>query len=386
MNISFKGFWDESLDQQLLTQQLTFFKSEIQAKDNEIFKSDWRKNKGYVPHSILPRTIITKYGHIRYQRRLYKYWDNDINRWKYVFLVDKEFDVSKKQRIHGSFKKEIIKKIGTGKRYQDILDEFKNSNISKVSIHKIFKNADIKKNLIEKIKLNDGQKLYMNIDDCFVGNYKIRPISFSTGIENGKLKDKRISFELKNVNELNKSYYLNRKKLVSWIYQELDNYYDNWQNADLIVAGDGASWIKTIARNLKAKQILSRFHFITYSRNSFLIINNNNYKYIDYQSYQDFWKAINNFNLKRALLVLENYKNKLENTKIFPGKLRKTKVFIQYIKNNWEAFKNYSQSWNIGCSAESVVFHLVKQVTRTKNFNFNILNNMLIARTNLINC
>lgn len=149
-----------------------------------------------------------------------------------------------------------------------------------MTISNIFKNHIFMSNEIKKIKLQNNQNLYINIDDCFVtskidkiGNTcKIRPVSFSTGIKKNNnrnfLENKRISFEIKTSNEINKSYYLNRKKAINWIYHELNKYYENWENANLILCGDGANWITTIGKKINATQILSKFHVIQHARNS----------------------------------------------------------------------------------------------------------------------
>lgn len=142
------------------------------------------------------------------------------------------------------------------------------------------------------IKSKDGNEI------IFV-KFIILPINNRNYLEN-----KRISFEIKTSNEVNKSYYLNRKKSINWIYSELNKYYENWQNSKLIIGGDGANWISKIADNLGATKVLCKFHIIQHSRNSFLIINNNNYHYVDYKSYKIFWKAINTFNLNLALETL----------------------------------------------------------------------------------
>ena len=242
--------------------------------------------------------------------------------------------------------------------------------------------------------MSDNQNLYINIDDCFLTakinskgvGFRIRPLSFNTGLKNGKLQNKRITFTItKKSEDKKKSYYLQRKNTVQWIKNELNKFYENWENANLIVAGDGANWITALSKNMKSKQILSRFHFIQNARNSFLLINNNNYRYVDFISYKNFWNAINKNDVDSAIFVLENYLKKLQKQNKYLGKIAKTKIFINYIKNNYFAVQNYSQNWNIGCSAESDVYHLVKQTISGRTYNSQILSNIVSARALIIN-
>ena len=141
LNLDFKNFSDEFLEQKLLNQQIEFFKKEIEKKDEEFFHSEERKAKKYVPHGFFSRTIFTTFGKITYKRRLYRVREN--GKTSYFYPADQFFNVEKKKRIHESLRNQIIAKMGTAKRYQDICDEFKNVKFSHFAIYDIFKNAKI---------------------------------------------------------------------------------------------------------------------------------------------------------------------------------------------------------------------------------------------------
>ena len=141
LNLDFKNFNDEFLQQKILNQQIEFFKAQIEKKDEEFFHSQERKDKKYVPHGFFSRTILTSFGKITYKRRLYRLREN--GKASYFYPVDQFFNVEPKKRIHASLRNQIISKMGTAKRYQDICDEFKNVKFSHFVIYDIFKKCKI---------------------------------------------------------------------------------------------------------------------------------------------------------------------------------------------------------------------------------------------------
>ncbi|WP_174481460.1 hypothetical protein [Spiroplasma endosymbiont of Danaus chrysippus] len=62
------------------------------------------------------------------------------------------------------------------------------------------------------------------------------------------------------------------------------------------------------------------------------------------------------------------------------------KETLRIFENNKEGIINQNASWNIGCSAESDIQHLVKSQTKgAKIYAYPTLINMLMARANYLN-
>lgn len=346
MNVTFKSFWDENLDKQLLQQQLEFFKLEIQAKDDEIFKSNWRKNKGYIPHAILPRTIITKYGRIRYNRRLYKFWDADKDKWKYVFLVDKEFDVLKWQRIHETLKFEILKKISDGLTHRVINDQYVSAGISVRSISNVINNYDFNlwssPNLYDVKKVNLDRCLYINVDETFcslriknkIKKFRVRMAVFYTGLVTIKNRNILLNKKIYTI-LINEKQKINTYDFVDNILDFAKNFYNGINSVTKIISGDSANWIKTLYEYIpNSFYIADKFHLIK----DLKILKANNKEIIndlETGNYQDFIKK-----LKSKYQELE-----------YPSFSQK--MSFSTLKNNRLGIINQAHEFNIGTFAES---------------------------------
>lgn len=379
MKINFKSFWDDDLEKQLLKQQLLFFKKSIQEKDDEIFKSKWRKNKGYIPHGILPRTIITKYGRVRYYRRLYKYWDNEIRKWKYVFLVDHEFDVSKYQRIHESLKFEILQKAANGLNHKNINDYFSFSAISNKSISNIINSYSL--NLWSSPSLYDIKKvildkyLYINVDETFcslrinktVKKCRIRIVIFHTGLSKVKnrnvLLNKKIYFilvfEKQQINTIN---------FVNDMINFAKNFYTNVDDVTKIISGDSAGWIKSLTEYVpNSCYIADKFHLIR----DLKILKSNNKEVVNFLEQGDYQNFINKIKYNYQSLDQPSYLQRLS---------------FSTLKNNKLGIINQSHIANVGTFAESNC-SIVKSLFgfNNKSLGFNTFKNMLSLRLAQIN-
>lgn len=382
MKINFKNFWDKNLDKQLQKQLLSFFKEEIQNKDNEIFKSKWRKNKGYIPHAILARTIITKYGRIQYKRRLYKYWNNDINKWKYVFLVDKEFDIIKWQRIHQSLKFEILKKVSNGLVQQVINDQFLFADISTKSISNVINSFNFNllanPSLYNIKKVNLDKCLYINVDETFcslrinkqIKKFRIRIAIFYTGLIKMKnrnvLLNKKIYFIL-----VNEKKPINTYNFSNDILKFAKNFYFNVDKVTKIISGDSAKWIRKLNEYLPDSiYIADKFHLIKDLR----ILKANNKKilnFLEQGNYQDF------LNLLKAKYQTLNQPTYLQ------------KIAFSTLKNNKIGIINQAHQLNIGTFAESNI-SIIKSLFGFNNkalgyLTFKNMLNLKIAKINDLN-
>lgn len=90
----------------------------------------------------------------------------------------------------------------------------------------------------------------------------------------------------------------------------------------------------------------------------------------------------NNYKIAKNYFINGQYDELIE----FLIKTKVNKENLQIFKRNKEGIINQNAKWNIGCSAESDIFHLVKSQTKgAKTYNYKTLNNMLNARANYFN-
>ncbi|WP_425381499.1 Mbov_0401 family ICE element transposase-like protein [Spiroplasma endosymbiont of Polydrusus pterygomalis] len=350
---------------------------------NEYFFQTRNKNR-YLVAKKCNRSIIFEFGKIIFNQRVY--WDK-LNK-EYYYPVYEEFNIDKRAKIINWLKEEIISYLGKKKNYQDIQDIFKYTYVSKVTISKIHKNIKIKEILPqEKIKVKDNEYIYINVDDCFVPVWnknkkrklqKIRSISYNTGKKQisknrNKLLNKKYNFMFNYKSNPRQDYFEDNPTVES-TWKGLIKYYD-FYNPKLVVAGDGAGWIKNLAKYLGAYYVFDKYHALKYLWNEYRPNNLGRKLTLNKEKY-------NNYKIAKNYFINSQYDELI----IFLIKTKVNKKTLNIFKNNKQGIINQSASWNIGCSAESDIFHLVKSQTKgAKTYNYKTLNNMLMAKVNYLN-
>lgn len=318
------------------------------------------------------RTVWTEYGQITYSRRIYINKTNG----KVFCPTDLQVGIQPYKRIINDVKELIINELPSGKRNKDILDKIPLVKISSVTISNILKT--VKLDMINcKIKLKPNTILYINMDDCYINlrnknhnnKHRIRVISFNTGISKDKnkysyknvLENKRITFIVTKEKET-----ITKQKFLQFIKTQINIFYDV-DNPKLIVGGDGAPWIKAIAQELGTEYILDRYHAYKYLWKTF-IYNSKNFSHYNI--------ACQLFKKGKSVELIQFLKEKTKMVDV-----------LNYFENNQIGVTNQSKEWNIGVSAESDIFHLVKSLkgNGAKIYNSQRFINMVIAKTNVIN-
>lgn len=350
-------------------------------RDKNQYKVAWTCN----------RTVNTPIGMDTFRQRVY--WDT-INKKTY-YPIYEEFGIKKRARITNDLYFDIldnlIENLISKKGYFNIQSEFKYTSFSKNLISRIFKEAKISKWIPEeKFKVLDNQKLNICADDAFVTcwdenglkqQYCCRILTFNQGKKEiysyrNKLQNKITAFLLfKSGNGLN------QHELYQFTTQTILNHYDiklnilgvQWEyhNYNLVVAGDGALWIKAMATWLGCYYILDKYHAYSYLWKSFVGVKGKKKESHDWTKYIDGTTTFASGDCNQLLDFLKLNVN--------------TKTY-NYFKNNAHGIVNQNASWNIGCSAESDVYHFLKSLTNgAKIYNYQTLNNMLIAKANYLN-
>lgn len=385
----------EKYDVDLHKAILENLKVKIEERDEMIMNSNWRKNKGYIVKDIQRRTIITKYGPINYKRRRYVYWDAEKNKYKYTYLVDREFQIESLERISLHLKIKILEEIASGSRQKDILRLYENSGISKMTISNIIRQFDFV-NLYELEtfpykKINIKNNLYIWVDDTFVKlrnkfkkavKYRFRLVTFHTGYVNNDnyknyrkvLENKRAFCIVKSENES-----INTTKFVQKIYKMANKFYNNVNNAKIIIGGDGAKWISETAKELGAEYVLDLFHA---TRKLHLDL-----KKKQTPVYDNIFKQATNFLKNGQYNELIPYLKKCDMFMWKDQQKVKLKSLIQYFINKKEGVINQGASWNIGVNAEGQISHIIKWLLSygSKIFNVKTFKNMLHVRIANIN-
>lgn len=196
--------------------------------------------------------MITEYGKLQYKRYIYKYLNEETNEIEYTSLVDQHYFLKKGDRLSAVLKLDMFNEIGEGINYDIITDKlFKYTNFSKMTITNIFKELKDEKIGFNKIFLSKNQRLNINVDDCYVKCFEngnkvkkmIRVISFNTGYNKSKstnkrkvLENKRITYLIKNENEK-----FNVSELAEYVRKIGNIYFDNFNEADIVLGGDGST-------------------------------------------------------------------------------------------------------------------------------------------------
>ncbi len=149
---------------------------------------------------------------------------------------------------------------------------------------------------------------------------------------------------------------ITQDKVYNFIYEIGINHYDikinhftdiYWQNNNLVIGGDGALWIKAMAKWFGGKYVLDCFHGIRYLWKSFIKVKGKKKSDTNWSNCFDRSFDLRNGNYNELIDILK------------PNVDEKT---FNYFKNNEQGTINQGQDWNIGCHAESTVSHLVKSL------------------------
>lgn len=204
----------------------------------------------------------------------------------------------------------------------------------------------------------------------------IRVISFNTGYNKSKstnkrkvLENKRITYLIKNENEK-----FNVSELAEYVRKIGNIYFDNFNEADIVLGGDGSTWMKRLAKELNAKYILDFFHAAKYFKDIFIIKG------------KQFIKG-NLLKYNNCIQLFKNGKHKQLLSFLIKCKIKINSKIYKYFKNNEIGISNEGIKNNIGVSAENDIAHLVKEILGFGNklFNINILNKILTHRASTFN-
>lgn len=387
-------------------------KNDIEALDLKIKNSAERKQAGYLIKGYVPRTIITIFGKLTFVRTKYVYYDKKSQKNKTVFLLDKYFKIEPYKKIDLNLRVSIIKELIKGKKQQEIVDQFKSANITRVSVSNLAKsinNVSLNKTAQQDYKIPNNSKdkkyIYLNIDDTFTPLrdydksrklFRIRlavaHLGYSNNIFKKELLEKRAFYLIDKV-PLEKNNPEKLKQYVADIYQQLVFFYGDISDKKIIVCGDGAKWIKNLATLLDAEYVLDKYHITNllfkifhHKKNNLALIKNliklesNNTSKL---FYNECVKLLNLGNPEKIIAKLMVIKKEGK----WKKKEAKINQLITYIQNNKEGITSYKKDYYIGSQTEAMVSHIVQSLQGygAKIFSLTTFTNLLNLRIAWIN-
>lgn len=387
------GWWEGTIDNNLkkLRNELKEYFEKI---DDEIFNSKWRKDKGYISKEINSRSILTIAGYITFYRRRYKYFDEQSQTWKYVYLADHKLGIERYERINSHVKFKILELIAEGMRYENIINILK-INISKMSISNVINSFDLKD--FDRVTNYDIKKvpikncLYIQLDDTFVSlrdnkkkkvKYRIRFVTMHTGYDESKsIKNRKVIANKRSLFKLLKTgTKINTANFMDEVYEFANKFYENVKDATIIISGDSASWIQECSKFWPGSlYVYDKFHAFRKLKNTLMIDKSE--------------KSIKTLEIVKSYYNTGDYDNLLDILQSFlenPDyihKSEKIKDTIGNFKNNKIGIINQANEFNIGCHIESDISHTIKWLLGygSKAFNYKTFQNMLILKISKVN-
>ena len=339
----------------------------IHKTDDDFFVSLKRKNEGWIVKEWINRKVYFKSNFLIVRIRKYCKFVN--NKWQYYNVLSNT--LHKYKHIDTEIQKEITKIYLNGLTYRKIANIYSLHHTTIFNIVQKNYYQDIKLDNLKKYNVESESKntIYISMDDTYFKAKKER--NHIT-----KIKARMINFFLLDENKKpickNHLIILSSPKnnwtidaLVRKILFIIRFFYSN--KLKIVISGDGAKWIRSLANRLKAKYILCKYHL----KSKFNVIFNNSNQ-LKYELNQLFQKI--NVNLKD--LIIDNLRNNnyrfilnfiINNWNDIYNALDEKRAkllyeFTNYIKSNLKGLEEITKDDLIyyGNTAESYVSHLIK--------------------------
>lgn len=340
--------------------------------ENLVFDDEKRKNQ-YESVRYAEKSLITKNGKTKFERRYYKDKETGEN----VCLTDKILGLEKGERIDKKVKAEVIRKANDqsySKSGKLVVPEIE---ISSTTVMRNVRKNDWKMNIEErkeeeKIK---AKNIFIQVDEDHVKqrNKKGCTISKIITIYTRKrtlTKPDRIP-EVKQVRKelVDKFTFSGLYKDTQEMWEDVAYYIDCTYKKEEIesafIMGDGASYIKAGTEWIaKSVFVLDTFHLEKYINN----LNYDEYLKTKLQEAIDQYDPISTENImneaiKKIEQEIEEDKQLARNTKRLENRLKKIKDTKTYLMNQWkgiEAHDKYKDKLT-GCCQEGQVHHTLSE-------------------------
>ena len=340
--------------------------------ENLVFEDAKRKNQ-YEAIRFADKSLITKNGKTKFERRYYKDKETGEN----VCLTDKILGLEKGERIDKKVKAEVIRKANDQSYNRSGKMVVPDIEISATTVMRNVRKNEWKMNIEErkeeeKIK---AKNIFIQVDEDHVKqrNKKGCTISKIITIYTKKrtlTKPDRIP-EVKQVRKelVDKFTFSGIYKDTQEMWEDVAYYIDCTYKKDEIetafVMGDGASYIKAGTEWIaKSVFVLDTFHLEKYINN----LNYDEYLKTKLQEAIDQFDPISTENImneaiKKIEQEIEEDKQLERNTKRLENRLKKIKDTKTYLMNQWEGIEAHDKYKDklTGCCQEGQVHHTLSE-------------------------
>ena len=351
----------------------TIIKTYLEKEDLKYRNSNQRITSYHVKVTR-ERTIKTIFGDVTYKRTIY----SDKSTKKTYCYIDRVIGIPRYDYYDSTIKSLVYElsadqnsmiKVGKliGDRIAPYSNNFRTSSknsfkaISRQTVSNIVnKYKDVK---ISYKRKRTPKKIYIMADEKYVYSQVINNKGFNKKsmvklavIFEGEQRLRKVDGTLTKKYTLVNKHYIATIKDSIWdkVYEELDQIYNIEEIKEIIILGDGGSWIKSGVReltnsNYKIHFALDKFHFnqslVRITRNSDIRKKLSNYVLNDRKD--DFKVIVDS--------LLEESKNNEKKQKRIENQYK-------YIKNNWKAILSMYNDVKIGCAMEQEISHTLAAI------------------------
>ena len=347
--------------------------SEIAKQLDEIIFEDNKNKKQYEPVRFQEKSLITKNGKTKFERRYYQ----DKETGEYVYLTDAVLGIEKGERIDKKVKSEIIERANDQSYNKSGKMVVPGLEISATTVMRNVRKNEWKMNIEERSeeKKIKSKYIYIQVDEDHVKqrNKKGCTISKIITIYTRKrtlTKPDRIP-EVKQVRKelVDKFTFSGLYKDTQEMWEDVAYYIDCTYKKDeienIFIMGDGASYIKAGVEWIdKAVFVLDLFHLEKYINH----LNYDEYLKSKLQEAIDQYDPISTENIMNEAIkkIKKEIKEDEElgrNTNRLKNRLKKIENTKTYLMNQWsgiEAHDKYKDKLT-GCCQEGQVHHTLSE-------------------------
>ena len=347
--------------------------AEIAKQLDEIIFEDNKKKKQYEPVRFQEKSLITKNGKAKFERRYYQ----DKETGEYVYLTDAILGIEKGERIDKKVKSEVIERANDQSYNKSGKMVVPGLEISATTVMRNVRKNEWKMNIEERSeeKKIKSKYIYIQVDEDHVKqrNKKGCTISKIITIYTRKrtlTKPDRIP-EVKQVRKelVDKFTFSGLYKDTQEMWEDVAYYIDCTYKKDeienIFIMGDGASYIKAGVEWIdKAVFVLDLFHLEKYINH----LNYDEYLKSKLQEAIDQYDPISTENIMNEAIkkIKKEIKEDEElgrNTNRLKNRLKKIENTKTYLMNQWsgiEAHDKYKDKLT-GCCQEGQVHHTLSE-------------------------
>ncbi len=311
-------------------------------------KAPERSGIYHIHKSNVPRTLVTRFGELEFNRPYYK----NIRDNHYVYILDELLGIEKYERVEGNLKGDILDK-AADVSYQKAAELSTPAYLTRQTVKNIIRETG----KIDNLDLEIGEKkevdtIYIEADEDHVS------------LQTGKNKEMKLIYVYDDKIEVNKGRtklenvrYFTGEMTPEDIWTEVATYIDEAYDLDKVrniyIAGDGANWIKGGTQIIKdSKYVLDHYHLSKYIKKITAHLPGLE-EPADIE--KPLWQFIRRGKKKFALELIDYAIEKTPSE----SKRNSIKDAKKYILNNWEGINNLFGEEKYRCSAEGHISHIL---------------------------